>query len=469
MKIRHRITLWITGAGVLASLAFSVIVFGEMLEQPYKLIDKDLETMAGTVISLVETAQLMSDGSIPNGLPFDIKQYWIKIYDDRHNVLYQSKLTGYADFPLQDLERAYMVERIVPRKCIDLDQDSRDEVAFRVKTVNGSLGGKPCIVQIGKPVEKLEEEIVDLVQGIAAGLSVTTVLLMILSYFIAGKILKPINVINHMARDINDRSLDRRIPLGKSRDELYELSKSLNRMFDRLQYSFAMQKQFIVDASHELKSPITLLSLFLEDSTHRQDLPESFRLSLIRQVDILQRMSRLVKNLLDLSALEMKESLAVTELDLPDLVKSVHEDYAEVVEARQIEMVIDIPEDLVIRGDRDYLHRAMVNLVDNAIKYNTKGGRIEITVEAKNTNVYVSISNSGKGIPEEDINRVFEQFYRVEKSRSLQHGGSGIGLAIVKRIIELHGGSISIESEPDAWTRVNIYLPISASPPNKIV
>ncbi|MBL7208441.1 MAG: HAMP domain-containing histidine kinase, partial [Desulfobacterales bacterium] len=245
--------------------------------------------------------------------------------------------------------------------------------------------------------------------------------------------------------------------------------KSLNRMFDRLQYSFAMQKQFIVDASHELKSPITLLSLFLEDSTHRQDLPESFRLSLIRQVDILQRMSRLVKNLLDLSALEMKESLAVTELDLPDLVKSVHEDYAEVVEARQIEMVIDIPEDLVIRGDRDYLHRAMVNLVDNAIKYNTKGGRIEITVEAKNTNVYVSISNSGKGIPEEDINRVFEQFYRVEKSRSLQHGGSGIGLAIVKRIIELHGGSISIESEPDAWTRVNIYLPISASPPNKIV
>ena len=180
-------------------------------------------------------------------------------------------------------------------------------------------------------------------------------------------------MINRMARDINDRSLDRRIPLAKSRDELYELSESLNRMFDRLQYSFTMQKQLIVDASHELKSPITLLSLFMEDSIPQQDLPEAFRLRLIRQADTLRRMSRLVKNLLDLSALEMKESIDFEELSLSELVTSVHENYAEVVDARQIKVAIDIPEDLRIRGNRDCLQRALINLIDNAVKYNIEG------------------------------------------------------------------------------------------------
>jgi signal transduction histidine kinase len=353
-----------------------------------------------------------------------------------------------------------MAEKIIPRERINLDQDSKNEVAFRIRTFSNMLRNQPCKVLVGKPVEKLEEEITDLVQGIAVGLSITTLLLIALSYYIAGKILTPINVINKMARDISDRSLDQRIPLGKSKDELYELSESLNRMFDRLQYSFAMQKQFIADASHELKSPITLLSLFIEDAVNLKELPETFKLRLIRQYDILQRMRRLVKNLLDLSALENKESMDFEELNLSELAKSVYEDFVEMLEARHIDVEIHIPEELHIVGCRDFLHRVLINLVDNAIKYNRDGGKIEITAQAKNNNVCFSVFNTGKGIPKKDIDRVFEQFYRVEKSRSLHYGGSGLGLTIAKRIIELHGGSITIESEPGSWTRVNIYLQI---------
>ncbi|HSQ83698.1 MAG TPA: HAMP domain-containing protein, partial [Desulfobacterales bacterium] len=262
MKIRYKITLWIAGAGVLASLIFSVIVLWEMAEQPYDLIDKDLENMAGTVVRLVETTATQSNDSAQKDSLFDTGRYWIKVYDDHMNVLYQSKLTRYTDLPFKHKNHPYMVERTIPRERINLDQDSKNEVAFRIKAFNKRIWDQPCQVLIGKPVEKLEEEINDLVQDIAIGLSITTLLLIALSYYIAGKILTPINVINKMARDISDRSLDQRIPLGKSKDELYELSESLNRMFDRLQYSFAMQKQFITDASHELKSPITLLSLF---------------------------------------------------------------------------------------------------------------------------------------------------------------------------------------------------------------
>jgi signal transduction histidine kinase len=467
MKIRYKITLWIAGAGVLASFVFSVFVLWEMAEQPYRLIDQDLESMAETVVRFVETTTAQSKDSARKDFLFDTGQYWIKIYDDRMNVLYQSKLTRYTDLPFNNTDQPYMAERIIPREGIELDQDSKNEVASRIKTFNNRFRDQPCKVLIGKPVEKLEEEIADLARDIAIGLSATTLFLIVLSYYIAGKILTPIKAINRMARNINDRSLDQRIPLGKSKDELYELSESLNHMFDRLQYSFAMQKQFIADASHELKSPITLLSLFMEDAIHLKELPETFRLRLIRQNDILQRMRRLVKNLLDLSALKIKESMDFEELDLFELAKSVREDFVDVLEARHIDLVIHIVEGLRIVGGRDSLQRVLINLVDNAIKYNLDGGKIDITAKAKNDKVYLSVFNTGSGIYEKDIDRVFEQFYRVEKSRSAQYGGSGLGLTIVKRIIELHRGNITIESEPEAWTRVNIHLPKIVSSPSR--
>jgi two-component system, OmpR family, sensor kinase len=468
LKIRNKITLWIAGAGVLASLLFSVIVFQEMAEQPYRLIDRDLESMAGTAVRLFETTTTQSKPPHQKDFPFDTGRYWIKIYDDRMHVLYQSKLTQYTDLPIKNTIQPYMTKRIIPKKRINLGQNRKNEVFFRIKTISYRLHGQPCKVLIGKPMEKLEEEITDLVQGIAIGLSAATLLLIVLSYYIAGKILAPINVINRMARDINDRSLDQRIPLGKSHDELYELSESLNRMFDRLQYSFVMQKQFIADASHELKSPITLLSLFMEDAIHLKELPETLRPRLIKQYNTLQRMRRLVKNLLDLSALEAQETIASEEFALSPLVRSVRDDYVEVLKARQIDMEIDVPEDLRIRGDRDSLQRVLINLVDNAIKYNMDRGRIEIAAEMKSNMVHLSIFNTGKGIPEKDIDRVFEQFYRVEKSRSSLYGGSGLGLTIVKRIVELHKGSITIESGPEGGTWVNIRLAKQLPPAKRV-
>ena len=101
----------------------------------------------------------------------------------------------------------------------------------------------------------------------------------------------------------------------------------------------------------------------------------------------------------------------------------------------------------------------MINLIDNAVKYNYEGGQIKLDASTHKKGVHLTLSNTGKGIPDSDLDQVFVQFYRVEKSRSAEYGGAGLGLSIVKRIIELHGGSISIESEPSEWTRVNIFLP----------
>jgi two-component system OmpR family sensor kinase len=157
LKIRYKITLWIAGAGFLASLVFSVIVFQEMAEQPYRLIDRDLESMAGTAVRLFETTTTQSKDIAQKDLPFDTGRYWIKIYDDHMNVLYQSKLTRYTNLPFKNTIQPYITKRIIPRERINLGQNRKNEVFFRIKTFSYRLRGQPCKVLIGKPMEKLEE------------------------------------------------------------------------------------------------------------------------------------------------------------------------------------------------------------------------------------------------------------------------------------------------------------------------
>jgi two-component system, OmpR family, sensor kinase len=277
------------------------------------------------------------------------RDYWVKIYDDRMTVVYQSELTRYADLPLIDKHSGYTIRTTIPKERFRLNQDKKNEVTFRVRRIRVPVEGGTYIVQIGKPIGKLDKEIYDITKSIAFGLLTAMLLLVTLSYLIAGKILKPIGVIDRLAREINDKNLSLRIPLGENRDELYRLSESLNRMFDRLEHSFETQKQFLASASHELKSPLALLQLSMEDCIQHRELPDSFRYQLIKQTDILRRMSRLVKNLLDLSALELKQGLDLQEINLAELLRSVLRDYEMVFSAKKIDIQADIPPKLQIK------------------------------------------------------------------------------------------------------------------------
>jgi signal transduction histidine kinase len=282
-----------------------------------------------------------------------------------------------------------------------------------------------------------------------------------LSYFLAGLIIRPISQINCFTGDIIDeKTIGKRLPLGRSRDELYVLSDSLNRMFDRLQYSFIRQKQFIANASHELKSPLAVSLLFLEKAVQRDDLPEAFRADLIQHYDILLRMRRLVKSLLDLAAMELMDRIEATSFCFVNLVNSVIEDYRAVFTARNVDLLLKMPEILPIEADRDKINRVIINLIDNALKFNTdEGGKIDIIVNEKVDRIHFSIENTGQGISPEDLPHVFEQFYRAEKSRSQKYGGTGLGLALVKRIVDLHNGTVTVESKIGSFTRVKLVLP----------
>jgi signal transduction histidine kinase len=294
-----------------------------------------------------------------------------------------------------------------------------------------------------------------------AGLIFSSLALIFISYFVAGKILGPIATIKDLAQNISEKNLDNRIPVGEQNDELNGLARTINRMLDRLQHSFIRQREFLFDTSHELKTPLTTMRLAVDEicASDGEELSSLLRHKLLRLNKQVLRMERLVKDLLNLSSLESVPGLDRQRVELTALLSSLVEEYRFLADAYNINMDVHLPKQLFIQGDEEKLHRAFSNILDNAIKYNVEGGRIELTGEQSAGWQVVSVGNMGPGVPEAEIPYVFDQFYRLEKSRSIEHGGSGLGLAIVKKIIELHGGSVKFESERECWTKVTVSLP----------
>jgi signal transduction histidine kinase len=172
-------------------------------------------------------------------------------------------------------------------------------------------------------------------------------------------------------------------------------------------------------------------------------------------------MDRLVKNLLDLSALELKDRFETSSLDISRLAASVLQDFQKNIEISEIKLTADIQNGVQLQGDKEKIRRILINVLDNAIKYNSRDNKeIHFHLATGKDLIHIEIYNTGPGIPAEDFQHVFKQFYRIEKSRATALGGSGLGLTIVKRIVELHHGTIEIASSHGHWTQVQIRLPV---------
>jgi signal transduction histidine kinase len=300
-------------------------------------------------------------------------------------------------------------------------------------------------------MEILEKEILKILRTVAVSLIFVTLALIVIGRVAAGKILRPVKDIMALARNISDKNLAERVPIGREHDELTELAETLNRMLDRLRFSFARQKEFLFDTSHELKTPLTTIRLAVEEINADGGLllPDEARGSMARMESQVMRMERLVKDLLRLSALEALMNVELNPVRVDTLLSSLIDEYRFWADAENIRMETEIQEGLVLSGDGEKLRRAFSNAMDNAIKYN--GGRagerlITVRASASPVELTVIISNTGGALSEEESRRVFDQFYRVEKSQSPRRGGSGLGLAIVRKTVELHRGEARFES-----------------------
>lgn len=277
------------------------------------------------------------------------------------------------------------------------------------------------------------------------------------TYFISGHALRPIRELSDKIEKVQAQNLaDSRIEENQVK-ELNQLSVSYNRMLERLSDAFEIQRQFTANAAHELRTPLALMQVQL-DLYHSNSHPDNDAdtVQMIKMVtEQNDRLNKMVKTLLDMS--ELQTVGRDDEIILDALVDEVLEDLEPLAEEKNIRLIGKC-KDITMVGSDILIYRLVYNLVENAIKYNHSGGQVTVTADRKEKHVYLSVEDTGTGIPEELKERVFEPFFRVDKSRSRELGGVGLGLALVREIVRVHDGSITVKSNPSGGTIFEVVL-----------
>jgi signal transduction histidine kinase len=277
-----------------------------------------------------------------------------------------------------------------------------------------------------------------------------------LAVFLARMLTHPIAAIGAAARRIAAGDYAARVPRGGP-EELVSLADSFNQMAASLERQEAMRRDFISNAAHELRTPLTNLQGYLEalrDGVITAD-PATYD-SLWDEAERLVRLSHSLDSLAEGDAASAAPHLV--ELDLASAIRAALDLAQPTLERAGLRLVVDVPDRLPARANPDHLAQVFANLISNAARYTPAGGTVTVRAERHATDLLVSIVNTGEGIPPDDLDRVFERFYRVEKSRDRARGGAGIGLAIVKQLVEAGGGRVGAESA-DGQTRFWFSLP----------
>ena len=271
------------------------------------------------------------------------------------------------------------------------------------------------------------------------------------TYFISGHALKPLREFSDKIEEVQVQNLaDSRIEESKIK-ELNQLSVSYNKMLERLQDAFEVQRQFTANAAHELRTPLSLMQVQL-DLYHSTQHPgsDADTLQMIKMVtEQNDRLSKMVKTLLDMS--ELQTVGRDEQIIMDALVDEVLEDLEPLAQEKNIKLIGKC-KDITMVGSDILIYRLVYNLVENAIKYNHSGGQVTVTAYKEQKHIYLSVADTGSGIPKELRERVFEPFFRIDKSRSRKLGGVGLGLALVHEIVRVHDGSITAKSNPSGGT-----------------
>ncbi len=279
-------------------------------------------------------------------------------------------------------------------------------------------------------------------------------------WFIAGRSLRPVDDIATLARQITASNLGQRLTRSSNNDEIGRLIDTLNDMIARLETSFTQVKQFTSDASHELKTPLAILMGELEVALRRPMTIEEYKATVASCLEEVERLTHVVQGLLELSRAETGQSIIERKpVRFSTLVADVCDDVLLIAETKHVQLTTDIMSDLQVIGDKVRLHQAVLNVVENAVKYTPSGGSVRVELQRVEDEIRLFVSDTGIGIAHEHIPFLFDRFYRVDKARSKNIHGTGLGLAIVKWIVDVHQGTIKVVSTEGAGTTMQITLP----------
>jgi heavy metal sensor kinase len=316
------------------------------------------------------------------------------------------------------------------------------------------------IVQVGSSLADFDETMRKLLIIMIIGIPTSISVAIIVGYFMAKKSLKPVDQIRRAAVNISSNNLDERIDIKGRKDELGRLAETFNAMIARLKDSFQRINQFSIDVSHELKTPLTILKGETE-VVLRKDRDNGEYINLLQSnLEEIDRMARIIDDLLLLSKADTKDmKLNIENISLRDLVADVCMNMKIFANNKEISLIIDELADVRLIGDELKLRRMLWNIMENGIKYTPKGGVVNVSSYTNKGYVCINVKDSGMGISKDDIEYIFDRFYRADRSRK-RESGSGLGLSISKWIAEAHKGVIEVTSQPSKGSQFLIKLPI---------
>lgn len=280
---------------------------------------------------------------------------------------------------------------------------------------------------------------------------------------LSGATVRPIAEITRVASDLSETNLSDRIDLGETDAELQKLARTLNETFARLQSAFNRQVQFTADASHELRTPLSVVQIHQELALSKERTPEEYREAIETCQRATTRMNALVESLLTLARLDTDAAPVLKErVDIGALVWDCVEQVQLLADSKCIRSETQAAFDVYVDGSRSQLVQVITNLLTNAIAYSLSDAEVSVTVHQQSDEVVVSVCDTGDGIPAADLPHVFERFYRVDKQRTQDSGGSGLGLSISKKIMDAHGGRIVAESAVGEGSTFMLTFPVAS-------
>ena len=356
--------------------------------------------------------------------------------------------------------------------CIAMNLLLCSSGVYYMDTITDTLQGDSTVILNGEGAKSFDPQLITPNENLAIVVNgaqgrfrttnwyitaVVTVLSGILAYFVSGRALKPLR---SFASQVEKVQLNNLADMRINEDvlpEFRQLSHSFNQMLERLNNAFSAQRQFTGNAAHELRTPLALMQAQLElfSAEHPDVLPETAEfLTLLREQT--ERLTQMTKTLLEMSNLQQ---VARNEhIQLAPMIEEIFTDLAPLAEKNDI--ALEVEGDGAMIGSDALIYRLLFNLTENAVKYNRHGGSVRVTVSQESEKLLIRVSDTGRGIPEEFQRSIFQPFFRVDKSRSREYGGAGLGLSLVWEIAELHGGSVRVTKSSDRGTTISVELPV---------